>query len=376
MFALLASCVKTPPKQNLTKAPSSTQNPLWPKQHAPAVFPPDSPSQIITRDRSDRLTSIGIYGTSRVYKVAKSKKTPYEEYIYHSVITNSEVLDTPLIPYGADYFSGVRLFPSHRANAKGLMLYLTSAHYDSFPENRLIKTFNADGWHVAQINHSAHLLNKKYTLAANIDAPERDLAAAIDRDLSQRIFAAESMFAFLQKTRPQWHKLPRIIVASSLGSLSAPTTIKRLGNFKGAILLGAGHNTPGILRQTSLFNYKLEGVREVTRDGTFLYYQRPIPITKAQRDAAFTNALPLSQLEAGTYSSVFASMPTLVVHGRFDRIIPKPHREILYDRLPTAEHWKYPLGHNLLFVTIGYTAGDLLRWVDANIDLRKDSVLR
>jgi pimeloyl-ACP methyl ester carboxylesterase len=77
--------------------------------------------------------------------------------------------------------------------------------------------------------------------------------------------------------------------------------------------------------------------------------------------------LESSILDPHHTASHIADIPVLMIHARFDRIVPAATGDALYRRLDRPERWKYPLGHFGLFFWLAWETDDIADWIGEKV---------
>ena len=212
-------------------------------------------------------------------------------------------------------------------------------------------------------------------LFAKLDVPEsafyvhkgNDLAAhgariahQTDVTISQNADAAAAAIQHLEAHRPDLAGKPIIVAGFSAGSLVAPAVAARLGaRVRALLLVGAGADLYTIARTSNLSSAGLE-LSHPSVSGPDEQAEREIG--EAYRD--HTNLDPYSlapQLEG---------LPTLVVLGSFDKVVPSSQGRLLLDRLVGEESIMLPLTHNAIFGVLPGLADRIGQWVEQNAGLQ------
>jgi fermentation-respiration switch protein FrsA (DUF1100 family) len=62
--------------------------------------------------------------------------------------------------------------------------------------------------------------------------------------------------------------------------------------------------------------------------------------------------------------------PVLVLHGSTDKAVPAAYGDQLWERLGEPERWVFPVGHEILFVTLNAQTARIMRWLDEHLPER------
>lgn len=182
------------------------------------------------------------------------------------------------------------------------------------------------------------------------------LAEMSDQTLAEAAYAVEAAVEHLWRTRPELKDKPVVLMGFSAGSLALPAVAARLGDrVRGAVLVGSGANIVHIIQTSELtdggvrlmaFGKRCEGAMAGLISGEY--------IRRCTLDPFHTAAS-------------MRRIPTLMLLGASDDIVPTTLGEELYHRLGEPEKWVFAGGHRRLFVQLDARAERIARWVNANV---------
>ncbi|MBL0869001.1 MAG: dienelactone hydrolase family protein [Phycisphaerales bacterium] len=182
------------------------------------------------------------------------------------------------------------------------------------------------------------------------------LAEMSDQTLAEAAYAVEAAVEHLWRTRPELKDKPVVLMGFSAGSLALPTVAARLGErVRGAVLVGSGANIAHIIQTSQLtdggvrlmaFGKRCEGAMAGLISGEY--------IRRSTLDPFHTAAS-------------MRRVPTLMLLGASDDIVPTTLGEELYHRLGEPEKWVFAGGHRRLFVQLDARAERIARWVAENV---------
>lgn len=187
-------------------------------------------------------------------------------------------------------------------------------------------------------------------------APE--LARRVDDQIAEDVYAAHAFITYAHEQVPALQSTPLVIVGFSRGSFSVPALVARLDDrVAAAIVVGAGANVPFIALETAEKQYSLELSGPETNG-------KPTPLSAEMRDALLDAYLGASQLDPYRTAPVLSGVPTLMIQGMFDQIVPASTGKVLYERLGKPERWSYPLGHGGVFWSLKNDRRLIVAWID------------
>jgi pimeloyl-ACP methyl ester carboxylesterase len=93
---------------------------------------------------------------------------------------------------------------------------------------------------------------------------------------------------------------------------------------------------------------------------------------KALFEAMSSRYLDHAPLDGHRLAERARGKPILMLHGASDRAVPARFGTELWERLDKPERWVYPVGHELLFVTLNAQTPRVLRWLNEQ-DLERGS---
>ncbi len=254
-----------------------------------------------------------------------------------------------------------RVYGTGAAPCRGLVVQLGSLVRSSAPEERLSRSLAAAGWMV--LATSSPMISEHRTRLA-IDRTELTDAAAgariaahLDGQIADWAFAVEGVLAYLEETYPELRDRPRVVVGCSLGSFAAPAIAARLDRPPdAAVLVGGGGSFLRVIQTSSI------------RQNLFTVLwspEAPSRETAMAIEAGYRDASKLDVLHAAPY---LHDIPVLMLHARWDAIVPASTGELLWEALNRPERWVYPDGHLGLFWKLGGQSKRIVDWIDAQVE--------
>jgi fermentation-respiration switch protein FrsA (DUF1100 family) len=237
---------------------------------------------------------------------------------------------------------------------RGVVVYLTGIAGVTPQEQRLTDELRGRGWLVVIV--PPPLMRG---VLVEIEADDRELIARriaelIDEQLSLRACAVEAVLAWLAETAPGAPSRPLVLAGGSAGAIELPAVAARLGDrVDAAVLIGGGADFMRIVIASpagrSLVRFHRDGRRLDARE---LRELAPDILARATLDPFWAAA-------------ALSDTPVLMLHARYDEIVPAAAGELLYERLARPERWSFPMGHTMLFLRLPSEARAIADWVEA-----------
>ena len=229
-------------------------------------------------------------------------------------------------------------------------------------EQKFLSQARDAGWHVIAMTVDSSFSHSQQ-LPANKDG-ETALALRIDNHLADRAYALESMDSFLRAERPELLLRPTVLVGVSAGAIAVPTVAARTGPPDAAVLVAGGENVADIIIESPLFAEHTQLVEP--GDGNRAEGERFEPVTDAGLRSDFArNAFAQCRLDPARTAPSLSSTPTLMLHAKYDNIVPSHTGDDLFKSLGEPERWSYRIGHAGLCAMLPWKANQILKWLDA-----------
>ena len=258
------------------------------------------------------------------------------------------------------------VMPTSRKDALGTLFYLASIDVLSEREMELLKIARDSGWHIVATTVDFTFSNPQRLFADERGA--KQLAARIDFHLAERAYAVEAMIDFLEKNRPELLPGPRVLVGMSAGAIAVPTVAARIGSLDAAVLIAGGENVAEILLQSPMFREHTILQKRTsfkgTNDAGNKEFNAQIVTDVKERSAFAQRAFEKSKLDPSRTAASLSKTPVLMVHARYDKIVPAYTGDALYASLGKPERWSYRTGHLGLCVMLRWKIKPILEWLE------------
>jgi len=224
--------------------------------------------------------------------------------------------------------------------------------------------FRARGWGVVRmLSHPS-----RFTQRASFTIPEdperaRLVSAAIAREYDSRTaecaYAVDAALDFVLARHPGDLDAPVVLLGMSGGAMVLPTVHAYAPErFDAAVLVAGGGNYLEISVRSDYREWidAIEFDADPVRDGVQA-------LSGSRLERAAKEYLAFSKLDALRTAPALASVPTLVLHAERDRAVPASTGDALHEALGEPERWVYPMGHEMIFLTLPTQVPKIESWV-------------
>ncbi len=231
--------------------------------------------------------------------------------------------------------------------------------------DRFVEISQQHGWSVLRLLAPP----SRFTEHTKFEIDRQDLsiaAQAIAHELGDR--AAETAYAIeagvqrVHALRPELAERQHVLVGMSGGAIAATTIATRTPDLYDAIVYIAGGSNFLMTNEES--NYA-SWVKAIQFD-----WGNDIP-DRAEREefmAALNEAyLEHAHLDAYNLAPQMRDKKILMLHGSTDKAVPAQYGDQLWSRLGEPERWVFPVGHELLFITLNAQTVRVMRWLDEHL---------
>ena len=246
---------------------------------------------------------------------------------------------------------------------RGLLVLVPGLFGVPEPVNdRFVEMCREDGWAVLRLLAPP----SRFTARSTFRVDEMDLDASaepIARELGQRAaevaYAVEAGMQHVLDSHPGLESLPHALVGMSGGAIALSTVHARTPErWDAAVFIAGGSN---FLLTNEHSNYA-SWVQALQFDwgGT-----EPAAAERAQiMERLGQRYLDAAPLDAYHLAPLLRDKPVLVLHGKTDKAVPAVYGDQLWERLGEPERWVFPVGHEILFITLNAQTARILRWLD------------
>lgn len=250
--------------------------------------------------------------------------------------------------------------------ARGLLVIAPGLFGVPEPVNdRFVEISRESGWSVLRMlaPPSRFTEHTKFTLDPGNLTPA---AVAIADELGDR--AAETAYAIeagvqrVHSLRPNLANMHHVLVGMSGGAIAATTVAVRTPDLYDAIVFIAGGSNFLMTNEGSNYASWVQAIQ-------FDWVGDEPHRTERERIMERLSEAYLEQapLDAYNLAPQLRDKPVLMLHGSTDRAVPAAYGEQLWERLGQPERWVFPVGHELLFITLNAQTARIMRWLEEHL---------
>gem|GEM_PF-3415163 len=229
---------------------------------------------------------------------------------------------------------------------------------------RLVRALTQRGYAVVRfLAHSA-----RFTEEITFEIDPADLSEAAERiarvlgdRAAENAYAASAAIRDAMERRPNWRGKPVGAIGFSGGAMVLPTVLAYDPDLYNAAIYVAGGAHFWRVAQESNYRLWVDSVRFRwlgTGGGA------PAAGLKDELDRLYLEAAPL---DSARTAAVARRVPALMIHGASDQAVPAALGDLLWEKLGQPERRVYPVGHEVLFVTLPAQFPGILDWLDATL---------
>ena len=243
-----------------------------------------------------------------------------------------------------------------KTDPRGLAVILCGMGGMQHSSKVLGKTLLRDGWAVVYLYTIMNVPDYKLKVKLKGDTPASAAIDIFNKKYCQVIGATKAIRERMKKQIPSLQDAPLALIGISAGALNTPAVYHELQDEVDAVILVAGG--------ANMF--------DIVQDGAFTNWK----FTDDAGNAFSKNALleiNASYLATPSRDPYFLApeLPrnnTLLIHAKWDMVVPAASGDLLWERAGKPERWIYPSGHLGLFMAFEWHAEDIAQWLNSNIN--------
>ncbi len=283
--------------------------------------------------------------------------------INSNIPSHSELLPDELHAVHVDSDGGMVYRASWNVSKKqqrGLAMILCGLGGMQHSSRTLGEELLRDGWAVVYVFTVLNV--PEYSMRVTLDGePTESVIEIFNEKYCQVIAATKAIRTRMEKQLPSLRCAPLALIGISAGALNTPAVFHELQDDVDAIVLVAGG--------ANMF--------DIVQDGVFTSWK-------------FTNSdgNKFSKKDLQAMNSEYLNTPsrdpyflaphlphdkTLIIHAKWDEVVPSENGDLLYERAGKPERWVYPSGHLGLFATFGWHAPEIVNWINSKIVTPSDN---
>ena len=212
-----------------------------------------------------------------------------------------------------------------------------------------------NGWAIVYLYTVLNAPDYKTNIALDKKPFVDTIIDLFDKKYCQVISATKAIRSHIEQQLPQLTSLPLILVGISAGALNTPAVYHEIkNNVDAVVLIAGGANMFDIVQKGAFTKWKF------THDFV-------IPFTEDELHEIERNYLNTPSRDP-YYLAPELPRNTLLVHAKWDEVVPAENGDLLWQRAGKPERWIYPSGHLGLFATFGWHANDIVEWINDKIN--------
>ena len=217
-------------------------------------------------------------------------------------------------------------------------------------------TLVRDGWAVVYLYTVLNVPDYNMKVKLEGDDPVTSAIELFNYKYCRVIAATKAIRKRMETQLPSLIKAPLALIGISAGALNAPAVYHELREEVDAVVLVAGGaNMFDIVQEGAFTNWKFTDADENMFSIEELAAMNEHYLQTPSRDPYFlAPGLPHDK--------------TLIIHAKWDEVVPTENGDLLYERAGKPERWIYPSGHLGLFATFEWHADDIAKWLDSKIN--------
>ena len=176
-----------------------------------------------------------------------------------------------------------------------------------------------------------------------------------DHKYTQIINSTQAIREMMEVKIPSLARSPIVLIGISAGALNAPAVFNAFnGDVDAIILVAGGANMLSIVQDGAFTKWRF-----THDDGE-----------KFSMDELLNIEFEYLHLPSRDPYHLAPELPrdnTLIIHAKWDAVVPAKNGDLLWERAGKPERWVYPSGHLGLFMTFHWHCDDIVRWLDSKI---------
>ncbi len=376
-----AATVSQAAPNRISESPADSQSIVWPERNKPGRFKFSLNNSLqFDFGSADK----GIYGNCHIYQLpVKFKGYQFQQgyvllidlsgtEIYEPLKINISSKGDQLVAENQNWlYAG--LLHSKTKPAKGTIIFLPGIESLSKHEISILESIQQAGWNVLFVTVGERTFTRRtISIVDESDDPsiEHDegatkFAKQIDNHLADRAYGVESMLQFLRNKKPEFLQEPIALVGLSAGAISLPAVAARIDPPDAAILIAGGENVAKIMATSPLFKEHtyINQTKRYTVDGKTEISTNPVTDPEVLKKLV-DETLELTHLDPKKTAKSLQKVPTLMLHAKYDCVVPAKTGIALYHTLGKPERWTYPCGHVGLVYMTKWKIHPVLEWIE------------
>ena len=239
---------------------------------------------------------------------------------------------------------------------RGLAIILCGLGGMQHSSEVLGKALLNDDWAVAYLYTVLNVPEYKMEVQLGGNDPVISAIDIFESKYCQVIIATEAIRTRMETQLPALQNAPLALIGISAGALNTPAVYNELqGDVDAVVLIAGGANMFKIVQDGAFTNWKFADVNDNRFSKNELAMMNKTYLQTPSRDPYFLAPL-------------LPKDDTLIIHARWDEVVPSEYGDLLYERAGKPERWIYQGGHLGLFATFEWHSDDIANWLNSIIN--------
>ena len=279
-------------------------------------------------------------------------------FIPHPIPTRKELLPNELHEVHIQSDGGMVYRASWNIgqSPRGLAIILCGLGGMQYSSTKLGRALLKDDWAVAYLYTVLNIPEYSMEVQLNGNDPTTSALDIFESKYCEVINATKAVLARMESQLPSLQHAPLALIVISAGALNAPAVYNELQEeIDAVVLIAGGANMFNIVQDGAFTNWKFVGENDKRFSKYELEKMNETYLQTPSRDPYFLAPL-------------LPKDNTLIIHAKWDTVVPSENGDLLYERAGKPERWVYPSGHLGLFATFGWHSDDIADWLQTKLE--------
>ena len=251
-----------------------------------------------------------------------------------------------------------------KGEARGLAIILCGLGGMQQSSKTLGAELLKDDWAVVYLYTVLNIPEYNMKVQLRINDPITSAIEIFDTKYCQVIAATKAIRKRMSQQLPTLPNASLALIGISAGALNTPAVFHEMQDEVDAVVLVAGGaNMFDIVQGGAFTNWKFTDLEGASFSSDELYAMNAKYLATPSRDPYFLAAeLPHEN--------------TLLIHAKWDAVVPAKNGDLLWERAGKPERWIYPSGHLGLFMSFSWHTNDIVKWIDSKTTTSNEQLLK
>ena len=241
-------------------------------------------------------------------------------------------------------------------NPRGLVIILCGLGGMQHSSKTLGHGLLQDGWAVVYLYTVLNVPKYRMNIELDSQNPSADMIKLFDTKYCQVIAATKAIHTRMEKQLPSLQNTSLALIGISAGAINTPAVYYEMRDEVDAIILIAGGaNMFDIVQEGAFTNWKFTNADGKKFSTDELRVMNELYLNTPSRDPYHL-------------APILPRDTTLIIHAKWDAVVPASNGDLLWERAGRPERWVYPSGHLGLFMTFDWHTHDIVQWLDSKME--------